>query len=59
MKTLEQLKTFAKSWYNSRGIEATPYEDTLLIKVQEYEIEVSASEMFYRAELWEEENENN
>ncbi len=58
MENLEKLKRFAICWYNSRGIEAKPYEDTLMIKVQEYEVEISASEMFYRAELWEEENEN-
>ena len=51
----ENIRNYAISWYFDRGIMAYRWEDTLLIKVQEFEIEISESEMYYRANLHQEE----
>lgn len=45
----------AKQWFNDRGIESYINDDGLYIKVQEYDVLVSNSEILYRAELLDEE----
>lgn len=46
----------AFSWFNSRGINAKFFDDSLLVEVQEYEVLIANEEIEYRAELWDEEN---
>lgn len=53
----ENQKKYARLWYEDRGINVRDEgEDTLLIQVQEYWVEISDLEQCYRAELWMEEN---
>lgn len=48
----------AVKWFNDRGINAKPYDDLVMIDVQEYEVLVSMSEVKYRAELFDEEGQS-
>ena len=45
----------ALNWFLSKDINARLFENTLLIEISEFEIEISEQEVNYRAELWEEE----
>ena len=48
-----QEKAF--NWFLSKDINARLFENTLLIEISDYEIEITQDEINYRAELWEEE----
>jgi len=49
----------AVKWFNSRDIPARIVNDDVAITVIDYEIYISSSEVMYRAELQQEEEENN
>ena len=45
----------ALNWFLSKDINAKLFQNTLLVEISDYEIEITQDEMNYRAELWEEE----
>jgi len=46
----------AVKWFNSKDIPARIVNDDVVITVNDYEIYINSSEVIYRAELWQDEN---
>lgn len=46
----------AKQWFSDKGIDSHISDDLLFLHVNDYEILVSSSEVSYRAELYDDEN---
>ena len=52
-------KICARLWYKERDFRVFDNGDTLELMINGYSIEISESELKYRADLWKEENEGN
>ncbi len=47
-------KQLALAWFEQRGIKAYETDDNIYIRVDDYDIQISTSEIMFRADLYKE-----